>query len=103
LLGLAVWRSYAGNLSSTASAVDMLLDTRAAALLLALAVVAVPLTLIMEAIAFRVMGRVRDRLVSRWSAEYVPLWLVPSWSTRRSGGSMAHWFWPYGSGSPVRA
>ena len=45
--------------------------------LIALGVAAVPLTLAMEAIACRVMGRRRDGIVSRWSAAYIPLWLIP--------------------------
>jgi non-ribosomal peptide synthetase-like protein len=77
LLSLAVWQWYAGSLSSTASAVDTLLDVRAMLTVVALAVVAVPLTLLMAAIACRVIGHGRDRVVSRWSAAYIPLWLVP--------------------------
>jgi non-ribosomal peptide synthetase-like protein len=77
VLSLTLWQWYAGDFSSTASALDTLLDVRAMITLVAVAVVALPLTLLMAAIACRVMDHRRDRVVSRWSAAYVPLWLVP--------------------------
>jgi non-ribosomal peptide synthetase-like protein len=79
LLGLAVWRWYGGSVIT----------------MLALAVAAVPLTLLMEAIACRVMGRVRDRVVSRWSAAYVPLWLVPELVDSAQRWLYGTLFWPH--------
>jgi non-ribosomal peptide synthetase-like protein len=77
LLALVIWQSNTSSLSSNATAVGTLLDVRAMVTVLALALLAVPLTLLMAALACRVMGRDRDHVVSRWSAAYVPLWLVP--------------------------
>jgi non-ribosomal peptide synthetase-like protein len=95
LLGLAVWRWYGGSVSSIATAMDTLLDARAAMTMMALAVAAVPLTLFMEAIACRVMGRDRDRVVSRWSAAYVPLWLVPELVDSAQRWLYGTLFWPH--------
>jgi len=95
LLSLAVWQSYAGSLSSTASALDTLLDVRAMVTVIALAVFAVPLTLLMAAIACRVIGHGRDRVVSRWSAAYVPLWLVPDLVDSAQRWLYGTLFWPH--------
>jgi non-ribosomal peptide synthetase-like protein len=95
LLGLAVWRWYGDRVTSIASAVDTLLDARAAITMMALAVAAVPLTLIMEAIACRILGRDRDRVVSRWSARYVPLWLVPELVDSAQRWLYGTLFWPH--------
>ncbi len=58
---------------------------QAASPIVALAVVSVPLTLLMAAIACRLMGDDRDRVVSRWSAAYIPLCV----RTRRLGVALA--------------
>jgi non-ribosomal peptide synthetase-like protein len=95
LLGLAVWRLYGGSVTSIASAVDTLFDTRAVLTMMALAVAAVPLTLLMTAIACRVMGRDKGRVVSRWSAAYVPLWLVPELVDSAQRWLYGTLFWPH--------
>ena len=95
LLGLVVWRWYGGSLTSIASAADTLLDARAAIAMMALAVAAVPLTLLMTAIACRVIGRDRDRVVSRWSASYVALWLVPQLVDSAQRWLYGTLFWPH--------
>jgi non-ribosomal peptide synthetase-like protein len=95
LLGLAVWRWYGGSMTSIASAVDALLDVRAAIVMMALAVTAVPLTLLMTAIACRVIGRDKGRVVSRWSAAYVPLWLVPQLVDSAQRWLYGTLFWPH--------
>ncbi len=41
------------------------------------AMVSVPITLVMEALACRLMGRVPEGVVSRWSPAYVRIWLKP--------------------------
>jgi non-ribosomal peptide synthetase-like protein len=41
------------------------------------AMVSVPITLVMEALACRFMGRVPEGVVSRWSPAYVRIWLKP--------------------------
>jgi non-ribosomal peptide synthetase-like protein len=78
LLGLAAWQWSAGS-----------------GTLIALAVAAVPLTLLMEAIACRAIGRDRDRVVSRWSAAYVPLWLVPELVDSAQRWLYGTLFWPH--------
>jgi non-ribosomal peptide synthetase-like protein len=95
LLSLAVWQQYAGSLPSTASALDTLLDVRAMVAVVVLAVVAVPLTLVMTAIACRVIGHGRDRVVSRWSAAYMPLWLVPDLVDSAQRWLYGTLFWPH--------
>jgi non-ribosomal peptide synthetase-like protein len=88
LLVLAAWRSHSG-------AVETLLDPRAFLVMILLAAVAVPLTLVMAAIACRVLGRERDRVVSRWSAAYVPLWLVPDLVDSAQRWLYGTLFWPH--------
>jgi non-ribosomal peptide synthetase-like protein len=78
LLSLAAWRSHAGSLT-----------------VVALAVVSVPLTLLMAAIACRLIGDGRDRVVSRWSAAYVPLWLVPELVDSAQRWLYGTLFWPH--------
>jgi non-ribosomal peptide synthetase-like protein len=95
LLALAVWRSYAGSVTSTVSAVDTLLNARAIVTVAALAVGTVLLSLFMAAIACRVMGRDRERVVSRWSAAYVPLWLVPDLVDSAQRWLYGTLFWPH--------
>ena len=95
LLSLALWHSYAGSLSATASTLDMLLDARAMVTVVALAVVSVPITLLMAAIACRVLPHGRDRVVSRWSAAYIPLWLVPELVDSAQRWLYGTLFWPY--------
>ena len=96
LLSLVAWQSYAGSVSPTASALDTILDVRAMVTVVALALVAVPLTLLMAAIACRVIGHDgRDRVVSRWSAAYVPLWLVPDLVDSAQRWLYGTLFWPY--------
>jgi non-ribosomal peptide synthetase-like protein len=87
LLALAAWQSYTGDAAT-------LLDVRAIVLVIALAVVAVPLTLVMAAIACRVLGRERDRVISRWSVDYVPLWLVPDLVDSAQRWLYGTLFWP---------
>jgi non-ribosomal peptide synthetase-like protein len=41
------------------------------------AMVSVPITLVMEALACRLMGRIPEGVVSRWSPAYVRIWLKP--------------------------
>jgi non-ribosomal peptide synthetase-like protein len=94
LLAFVIWKSYAGSLSTTAS-VGTLLDMRTMITVVALGVLAVPLTLLMAAIACRVMGRDRDRVVSRWSGAYVPLWLVPELVDSASRWLYGTLFWPH--------
>jgi len=78
LLSLAAWHSHAGSLT-----------------VVALAVVSVPLTLLMAAIACRLIGDGRDRVVSRWSAAYVPLWLVPELVDSAQRWLYGTLFWPH--------
>ncbi len=78
MLGLAAWQSHAGSLT-----------------IVALAVVSVPLTLLMAAIACRLMGDDRDRVVSRWSAAYIPLWLIPELVDSASRWLYGTLFWPH--------
>ena len=80
---------------SIASGVDTLLDARAAIAMVALAVASVPLTLLMTAIASRVIGRDTGRVVSRWSAAYVPLWLVPQLVDSAQRWLYGTLFWPH--------
>jgi non-ribosomal peptide synthetase-like protein len=49
----------------------------------------------MAAIACRVMGRDHDRVVSRWSAVYVPLWLVPDLVDSAQRWLYGTLFWPH--------
>jgi non-ribosomal peptide synthetase-like protein len=95
VLSLAVWQWYANIFSSTASAFGTLFDVRAAATVVALAVVSVPLWLLMAAIACRVLGRGRDRVVSRWSAAFIPLWLVPDLVDSTQRWLYGTLFWPH--------
>ena len=95
LLSLAAWQLSANSAASTAAVLDTLLDPRSMATLVALAVAAVPLTLLMAAIACRIIGRGGDRVVSRWSAAYVPLWLVPVIVDSAQRWLYGTLFWPY--------
>jgi non-ribosomal peptide synthetase-like protein len=91
LLALAAWASYEGS----ATSIDTLLDPRAVVVMIALGVAAVPLTLIMAAIACRVLDRRHVRVVSRWSAAYVPLWLVPDLVDKAQRWLYGTLFWPH--------
>ena len=95
LLSLAAWQFSADGAASTGSVLDTLLDPRTMVTVMALAVVAVPLTLLMAAIACRVLRRSGDRVVSRWSAAYVPLWLVPEIVDSAQRWLYGTLFWPY--------
>jgi len=95
LLALAVWRWYGESLSSIVTAGHSLFDARAAITMVALSVAAVPLTLLMTAIACRLIGRDRERVVSRWSATYVPLWLVPQLVDSAQRWLYGTLFWPH--------
>ena len=93
LLAFAAWRSYAANVNS--SALETLLDARAIATMAILAVIAAPLTLVMAAVACRLMGRQREGVVSRWSAAYVPVWLVPDIVDSAQRWLYGTMFWPH--------
>ena len=84
LLALGYWRAFGERL-----------DLRAALAAMALAVLAVVLTLVMEALACRAMGRVRPGVVSRWSAAYVPIWLKPGLVDSAQRWLYGTLFWPY--------
>jgi non-ribosomal peptide synthetase-like protein len=45
--------------------------------LILLAAIAVPLSLAIEAIIVRLLGRVREGVISRWSLEYIRVWMKP--------------------------
>ncbi|HEX7851967.1 MAG TPA: amino acid adenylation domain-containing protein [Sphingomonas sp.] len=49
--------------------------SRTALVVIGLAVMSVPLTLVWTALMFRLMGRVRAGTISRWSAAYIRVWL----------------------------
>jgi non-ribosomal peptide synthetase-like protein len=89
LLSLVAWNSYAGSPSSIAHRPSSIIAV------LALAVAAVPLTLLMAAIACRVISDDRDRVVSRWSAAYIPIWLIPEIVDSSSRWLYGTLFWPH--------
>lgn len=84
LLALWYWRTFGERL-----------DMRAALGAMALAVLAVPLTLLLEALACRAMGRVRPGVVSRWSGAYLPVWLKPSLVDSAQRWLYGTLFWPH--------
>ena len=94
LLAFVVWR-YADRLSPAAGVMDAILNAPVMIAAVGLAVVAVPVTLLMAAIACRLIGRERDAVVSRWSAAYVPLWLVPELVDSAQRWLYGTLFWPY--------
>ncbi|MGN6819961.1 MAG: amino acid adenylation domain-containing protein [Sphingomonas sp.] len=49
--------------------------SRTALVVIALAIVSVPLTLLWTALMFRLMGRVRAGTIGRWSSAYIRVWL----------------------------
>ena len=95
LLALVAWQSYASSDASTAGTLGALLDVRAILAAIGIAVLAVPLTLCTAAIACRVLEHGRDRVISRWSAAYVPLWLVPALVDSAQRWLYGTLFWPY--------
>lgn len=56
---------------------------------------AVPCSLVLDALACRLMGRVRDGIMSRWSAAYVRAWLKPQIVDNASKWLYGTLFWPY--------
>src|SRR5262249_36276500 len=91
LLSIAAWHSYASGVT-----------------VVALAVLAVPLTLLMAAIACRLIGGERlatrggglgvgegHHVVSRWSAAYIPIWLIPEIVASASRWLYGTLFWPH--------
>jgi non-ribosomal peptide synthetase-like protein len=93
LVATHVWRI------ETAEAVAWLLDAafswRVLAIVAVLVMLAVPASLVLDALACRVMGRVRDGAFSRWSAAYVRAWLKPVIVDNGSKWLYGTLFWPY--------
>ena len=87
LLTVVFWRVYVDNKLS--------FDLRVTVAVPVLAVLAVPLTLLMEAVACRVMGRVRAGTLNRWSAAYVRVWLKPGLVESAQRWLYGTLFWPY--------
>lgn len=75
VMGYAFWRLHGTSLTEPGAGWAGLLSWDVAATVVALAVLAVPAILVLQALACRVMGRVREGVVSRWSVAYVPIWL----------------------------
>lgn len=57
--------------------------------------VAVPLRLVLSALACRALGRVPEGVVSRWSGGYVRIWLKPILVDNASKWLYGTLFWPY--------
>ena len=75
LLALGAWHLYGEEAARAgAEALVGLRTVFGASVIAALAIVS---TLAMEALACRVMGRVREGVVGRWSPDYLRIWLKP--------------------------
>lgn len=74
-LAYAFWRLHGAALAAPGAGAAAWLEWRVVVTMCAMAVVAVPLTMVMKALACRFMGRVHEGVVSRWSVAYVPIWL----------------------------
>ncbi len=60
-----------------------------------LEVLAVPMRLVLDALACRAMGRVRDGVHARWSAGYLRIWLKPMLVDGASRWLYGTLFWPW--------
>lgn len=56
---------------------------------------AVPLRLVLSAVACRLLGRVPDGAISRWSSDYVRMWVKPLLVDNGSKWLYGALFWPY--------
>jgi non-ribosomal peptide synthetase-like protein len=98
-LGALTWIAMRRWFVGDAQAVDWLLSgalsARTVAVVAAVLCLSVPLRLVLSALACRAMGRVRDGVISRWSADYVPIWLKPALVENGSQWLYGTLFWPY--------
>lgn len=98
-LGLLTWIAMRALRFDTETAVAWLLSGafswRVAAWIAALFAVAVPLRLVLSALACRALGRVADGSTSRWSGTYVRVWLKPLLVDNASKWLYGTLFWPY--------
>jgi non-ribosomal peptide synthetase-like protein len=73
---------------------DPLSDRAASLTAIAAAVMAVPMSVAAAAMASRAMGRVRPGVISRWSAEYVRVWLKAGLVNSAGDWLSGTLFWP---------
>ena len=98
-LGVLAWlaaRHYVINAElATAWLLSPRFDWRIVAGVALLEVLAVPSRLVLDALACRVMGRVRDGVHARWSAGYLRIWLKPMLVDGASRWLYGSLFWPH--------
>ena len=96
LLAFGVMRAWGLD---TASAVSWLssgaFSWRVVAVIAAMLAIAVPLRLVLSALACRALGRVPEGTFSRWSGAYVRAWLKPLLVDQASKWLYGALFWPY--------
>jgi non-ribosomal peptide synthetase-like protein len=63
-------------------------------LVIAMASLAVPLSLLVEALVLRLLGRVPEGVISRWSPSYIRVWLKPGILAGASEWLSGTLFWP---------
>jgi len=64
-------------------------------LMVALASLSVPLSLLLEAVIMRLLGRVEEGVISRWSPSYIRVWLKPGILYAAGEWLSGTLFWPF--------
>lgn len=95
VLAYAFWLLWGGRADTLASGMAGWLDLRAVIAVSVFAMLLVPPTLLMQAAACRLMGRVASGVVSRWGYGYVRIWLKAGLVDAAGRWLYGTLFWPY--------